>query len=47
MRALKLILVLVVLGFAGLTGFAYFGDLAPVVGNVSQPLAIPAGPHGN
>jgi hypothetical protein len=47
MRAIKLILVLVVLGFAGLAGFAYFGDMAPPVAGVSQPLAVPAGTHGN
>lgn len=47
MRAFKLILVLVVLGFAGLVGFAYFGDLTPPVGSVSQGLDLPAGAHGN
>jgi hypothetical protein len=47
MRAFKLILVLVLLGFAGLAGFAYLGDLTPPVGPVSQPLTVPAGTDGN
>jgi hypothetical protein len=47
MRAFKLILVLVILGFAGLAGFAYLGDLTPPVGSVSQPLGIPAATDGN
>jgi hypothetical protein len=47
MRAIKVILVLVVLGFMGLAGFAYLGDLTPPVTGVSQPLTVPAGPDGN
>lgn len=47
MRAFKLILVLVILGFAGLAGFAYLGDLTPPVGSVSQGLDLPEGTDGN
>lgn len=47
MRAIKVILILVVLGFAGLVGYAYLGDLTPAVGAVSQPVAVPGVGNGN
>lgn len=47
MRAIKVILILVVLGFAGLTGFAYLGDLTPPVTGISQSLTVPAATDGN
>ncbi len=40
MRALKVILVLGLLALAGLVGFAYFGDLSPQQGAVSQPVPL-------
>jgi len=40
MRLIKVLLVLIVLGFAGLTGFAYFGDMTPEPAQVSQPLEL-------
>ncbi|RRH76414.1 hypothetical protein [Falsigemmobacter faecalis] len=40
MRLIKVLLVLIVLGFAGLTGFAYFGDMTPEPAQVSQPLDL-------
>ncbi len=47
MRAIKVVLILVVLGFAGLAGYAYLGDLAPDVRAVSQPFAVPGAGNGN
>lgn len=40
MRAFKVILVLGLLALAGLVGFAYFGDLTPQRGEVSQPVPL-------
>ncbi|MFC0279694.1 hypothetical protein ACFOHK_09795 [Falsigemmobacter intermedius] len=40
MRLIKVLLVLIVLAFAGLTGFAYFGDMTPEPAQVSQPLEL-------
>lgn len=39
-RLLKPLLVLVVLGFAGLAGYAYLGDLAPTAVPVTQEIVI-------
>lgn len=47
MRAIKVILVLAVLGFAGLVGYAYLGDLTPPTAAVSQPVALPGAGNGN
>lgn len=41
LRLLKFILVLAVLGFLGLTGFAYLGDLTPDVEQVTAPVTLP------
>lgn len=40
MRAFKVIIVLGLLAVAGLVGFAYFGDLSPEQGAVSQPVPL-------
>lgn len=37
---LKLVLVLLVLGFIGLVGFAYFGDMRPVQTEITAPVAL-------
>ncbi len=39
-RLLKGIIVLLVLGFAALTAFAYLGDLAPDQTEVRQPVTL-------
>lgn len=36
----KGIVILVVLGLIGLTGFAYFGDLSPDQKSVTQPVVL-------
>lgn len=41
-RLLKLIFTLAVLGFAGLAGYAYLGDLTPTVQRVEQPVTLNA-----
>lgn len=41
-RLIKLVLVLVVLGFIGLSGYAYLGDLSPVQRDVTQPVTLDA-----
>jgi hypothetical protein len=41
-RLIKLLLVVIVLGFIGLTGFAYLGDLSPVQRDVTQPVTLDA-----
>lgn len=40
MRLLKLLLFLIVVGSAGLIGFAYFGNLDPEQQDVSQPVDL-------
>ncbi|MDX5358722.1 MAG: hypothetical protein LPK12_13405 [Rhodobacterales bacterium] len=47
MRLIKAILILVVLGAAGLTVYAYVGDLTPEMENVSQPVPVPGPSNGN
>ena len=42
-RLLKLVVVLGVLAFVGLVGYAYLGDLTPPVQEIRQPVAIDAG----
>lgn len=39
-RFWKAILLLLVLGLIGLVGFAYFGDLTPETGDVSEPVTL-------
>ncbi len=42
-RLLKLVVVLVVLAFAGLAGYAYLGNLAPEMQEIRQPVSLDAG----
>lgn len=39
-RLIKAVLVLVVLGFAGLVGYAYLADLAPEPAEVKVPVIL-------
>jgi hypothetical protein len=39
-RLVKLIFLLLVAGFIGLTGYAYFGDLSPEQREVTQPVTL-------
>ena len=41
-RLFKALLVILVLGFLGLTGYAYFGDLAPERVEVTEPVTLDA-----
>jgi hypothetical protein len=41
-RIIKALVVLVVLGFIGLTGYAYLGDLAPKQAEVKKPVVLNA-----
>ncbi|MGB8812388.1 MAG: hypothetical protein WCC57_04320 [Paracoccaceae bacterium] len=41
-RIIKALVVLAVLGFVGLTGYAYLGDLTPVQSEVKQPVTLDA-----
>lgn len=41
-RLIRLVVVLAVLGFVGLAGYAYLGDLAPVLEEVRQPVTLDA-----
>lgn len=41
-RLVKLMLLLAVLGFLGLVGYAYFGDLSPQQREVTQPVTLDA-----
>lgn len=42
-RIIKALVVLVVLGFIGLTGYAYLGDLTPKQGEVKKSVVLDAG----
>jgi hypothetical protein len=42
-RVLKLLLVVAVLGLAGLTGYAYLGDLSPGRSPVEVPVTLVPG----
>jgi hypothetical protein len=42
-RLLKLVVVLVVLGFAALVGYAYLGDLTPATEEIRQPVTLDVG----
>jgi len=41
-RIIKALVVLVILGFIGLTIFAYLGDLTPDQGEVTKPVVLNA-----
>lgn len=41
MRLIKVVLVLVILGFAALVGFAYWGDFTPADSPMSIPVPVP------
>jgi len=41
-RIIKALVLLVIFGFIGLTGFAYLGDLSPVQGEVKMPVVLNA-----
>lgn len=43
MRLIKIVVVLLVLAFAGLAGYAYFGDMAPKPQEMRQPVALDLG----
>lgn len=40
LRILKVIFLLAVMGFAGLAGYAYLGDMAPERGEVRTPVEL-------
>jgi hypothetical protein len=42
-RVIKALLLLVILGFIGLTGFAYLADFAPTQSDVTKPVVLNAG----
>ncbi len=39
-RILKVLIVLAILGFAGLTGYAYLGDMSPEQQEVRVPVTL-------
>lgn len=41
-RIIKVLVVLVIFGFIGLTGYAYLADLSPVQGEVVKPVVLNA-----
>lgn len=41
-RIIKALLLLVILGFVGLTAYAYLGDLRPVQSEVKKPVVLNA-----
>jgi hypothetical protein len=41
-RIIKALVVLVIFGFLGLTGYAYLGDLTPSQGEVKKPVVLNA-----
>jgi hypothetical protein len=41
-RIIKFLIILMILGFIGLTVYAYLGDLAPVQGEVTKPVVLDA-----
>jgi hypothetical protein len=41
-RIIKALVVLVIFGFLGLTGYAYLGDLTPRQGEVKKPVVLNA-----
>jgi hypothetical protein len=43
MRALKILICLALLGFAGLAGYAYLGDLTPPAQEMRLPVTLNGG----
>lgn len=41
-RVFKALIFLVIIGFVGLTSYAYLGDLTPVQSEVKQPVVLNA-----
>ncbi|MGL5012026.1 MAG: hypothetical protein ACRC6I_19320 [Paracoccaceae bacterium] len=41
-RLIKLLLILAVLAFAGVAGYAYLGDLSPTQRPITQPVTLDA-----
>ena len=41
-RLLKFLIFLLIVGFAGLVGFAYLGDISPEQSDVTQPVDLDA-----
>lgn len=41
-RLIKLVVLLVILGFGGLVGYAYLADMTPVRQEVKQPVVLNA-----
>jgi hypothetical protein len=41
-RIIKALVILVIFGFIGLTGYAYLGDLTPEQGDVTKPVVLDA-----
>jgi hypothetical protein len=41
-RIIKALVLLVIIGFIGLAGYAYLGDLSPVQGEVTKPVVLNA-----
>jgi len=39
-RLLKLLVFLALIGFVGLTGYAYLGDLSPEQSEINQPVTL-------
>lgn len=42
-RLFKLVVILGLLGFCGLVGYAYLGDLEPAPSEIRQPVSLDAG----
>jgi hypothetical protein len=42
-RLIKALILLVIIGFIGLSAFAYLGDLSPVQSEVKLPVVLNAG----
>ncbi|MBN8631825.1 MAG: hypothetical protein J0L76_13325 [Rhodobacterales bacterium] len=42
-RIIKALVVLVILGFLGLTGYAYLGDMTPTQSEVTKEIELNAG----
>lgn len=47
MRLLKFLVVIVILAFLALTGYAYLGDMAPRQQEMRQPVALDTGDQGS
>lgn len=41
-RIIKALILLIIFGFVGLTGYAYLGNLAPLQGEVKKPVVLNA-----